>query len=529
MSLLNTLFPRKQSLAGQTRVVTGIKINSGGSGRFSETPGQLWGSSNYTAAGVKVDEWEALTISAVFAACFRLANISAMLPIGVYRKTDSGRKEQPDHPAARLLGIQANDAQTAFNARHFMAFWKPLFGSAVAEIGWDGAGRSRRLWPLAPWRVEPKYDDRDQLYYEVDGKRKIAARDIIYVPHVTSDGVTGKGFVDFALESLGQAIAADRSAGRFFENDMQIGGILQHDGNPEFKARQEFRNEWTKNHGGAENRGKTGVLWGGWKWVATQGGISPDDAQLLETRQWSVTEVARWLNVPPHWIAELSRATFSNIESQSIEALIYTVSPMLIQQEQEYDIKLLAPPSLYCKHNVNALLRTDVKSRGEFYKMMREIGAFSVNNVLALEDENGIGKEGEQRFVPVNWQPADDLMTGGEQQRKMNEAKAAAPNPTGSNDPAPAAASKPSKAVKKLAVEHPELSAALRSVAEHSIGQLSRKECNEARTAAKKPGDRTAGHRVSGGRAPGRGGRPARGRGGTTGPDVGGELVYHVP
>jgi phage portal protein BeeE len=103
---------------------------------------------------------------------------------------------------------------------------------------------------------------------------------------------------------------------------------------------------------------------------------------------------------------------------QSIEALIYCVAPLLTATEQEYDRKLLAPPRLYCKHNVNALLRADMKTRAEFYGKMKEIGVYTTNMILAFEDENGIGPEGDQRFVPVNWQPADDLMTGGEAQQK---------------------------------------------------------------------------------------------------------------
>lgn len=853
-SILDRLLPRRSSaLAGQVRVTSGYRP-------VSEVPGELWGRPRSTA-GVRVDEHEALTLSAVWAACFRLANIAAMLPLGVYRKDDRGRTEQPDHPAARLLGTAPNPEQTAFTARHFMQFWKPLFGAACAEIGWDGAGRPSRLWPLEPWRVRPDWDDDNVLYFRVDGTRRVAAEDMLYVPHVTEDGVTGKGFVEFALESLGQAIAADRSAGRFFQNDMKPGGLLQHDGNPDPKARKEFREAWAQNHGGVENRGKVGVLWGGWKWVTTGMQIDPDKAQLLEcttpdtlvgmadgtrkpagevragdvvfgfdagrlalipsrvervadngtqptvrirthrgreivvtknhpfwaskrlrnpkahnsyqktasglspgwifaehlapgdyvaagvgvvwagtgevsasdayligamvgdghirkggcmafanadpavvgavsdalavhgaelrwksnvnyeikancavgrprkgtrnnriralfadlglegtdsatkfvpdaifrsgpaavraflagyidtdgtvsridtvkaglvvittasrdladgtqhalsligvnasvrfqsgvssfdqpytrweivvagrrnvrrlagevclihpqkrerlathasrdareekadfaafdrivsvedagelptiaitvegthshvtsglvshnTRQFSVVEVARWLNVPPHWLAELGRATWNNVEQQSIEALLYSISPMLVATEQEYDRKLLAPPRLYCKHAVNAMLRTDAKTRGEFYRLMREIGAYTANQVLAYEDENGIGPDGDRRFVPVNWQPADDLMTGGEAQAAAAKAAAAAKPPAASPDGNTPPETKPA-APKLSAGPNPAVVAALAGVAEHAAGMLLRKELNEARRAAK--------------------------------------------
>lgn len=457
MALLSRLFPKTDAL--QTRKVGGIKP-------VSETPGVPW--SNPTASsGVAVDEFEALTISAVFAAAFRLANITAMLPIGVYERTSTGRKELPLHPAVKPLSSASNDEQTAFTARHFMQFWKPLFGSACAEIGWDGAGRPRMLWPIAPWRVDPKYDDADKLYYLIDGKRRLASQDTIYIPHVTQDGVCGQGFVHYALESLGTAIAADRSAGRFYENDMRPGGLLRHPGNPQKEAMTRMKEEWASKHGGVRNRGKVGVLWGGWEWVKEAGMIDPDKAQLLESRQWTVTEVARWMNVPPHWLADLGRATWANIEAQSIEALRDSINPILVATEQEYDRKLLDPPRLYCKHNVNAFLRGDMKARMEFYKGMVEIGVFTQNMALAYEDENGIGPVGDRRFIPVNWQPLDDLMTGGEAQRKAKQ----------TDGPKESKARRPSAAQ----------ASALRGVAEHALVYLCQKECLEAKRAAKKP------------------------------------------
>jgi HK97 family phage portal protein len=497
--ILDRLFPRRADAAlaaGQNRVTSGIKT-------YSETPGVLWTRTG-SSAGVHVDEYEALTISAVFAACFRLANVAAMLPVGVYDK-DPGtgrRKELATHPASRILSVEANPIQTAFTARHFMQFWKPLFGAAVAEIGWDGRGGVRYLWPLEPWRVCWGYDEDGNDVFVVDGRRKVAPADMVYVPHVVEDGKEGRGFLHWAIESLGSAIAADRSAGRFYQNDMKPGGILQHPGSPSKESRGELREEWGRAHGGVANRGKVGVLWGGWQWVKDSGMIDPDKAQLLESRQWSVVEVARWLNVPPHWLADLGRATWANIESQSIEALIYCVQPILTATEQEYDRKLLAPPRVYCKHNTNALLRSDSKTRSEFYGKMKEIGVYTTNMILGYEDENGVGPEGDQRFVPVNWQPADDLMTGGEAQRQAAEASAKAKQPAvgqpGGTSPKPAANEKQGVRNDAEPVSNatdtgpkPELVEAFRKVAAAAYAGLARKEINAAQRVVRKSSKET--------------------------------------
>jgi phage portal protein BeeE len=319
MAILDRLFPRRPtsealSIQGQTRKIGGIKA-------VSETPGVLWGRP-VSSAGVRVDEYEALTISAVFAACFRLANVAAMLPVGVYQKDRlrgaSRRKEQVTHPASRILAIEANPVQTAFMARHFMQFWKPLFGAACAEIGWDGAGRPRYLWPLEPWRVYPEYDEdgHDLVHFVVDGTAQGRAGGHHVRPARDRGRRMRKGFLHFALESLG--LRRSRRTGRcgpVLPERHEAGRDPAAPGQPGQEGPRRDAGGWGRYHGGVENRGKVGVLWGGWKWVKEAGMIDPDKAQLLESRQFSVVEVARWLNVPPHWLAELGRATWANIES----------------------------------------------------------------------------------------------------------------------------------------------------------------------------------------------------------------------
>lgn len=469
MPLLDRLFPKGMTTALSSRVTTGIKS-------YSETPGVLWEARAKSSSGVTVDEQEALTLSAVFAACYRLAMLQAQLPIGVYERTPKGREERPQNSVSNLLNVQMSPEMTAFTGRSFMDFWKPLFGAACAEIVWDGAGRAARIYPIGPWRVQVKEDDvTGEVYYLVDGRRRMHPDDMLYVPHITSDGVTGQGFVHFAIESLGAAIAADRAASYFFKNDMKPGGLLRHPNTPNKEARDRFKHEWQAAHGG-DKRGAVGVLWGGWEWIKEAGGVDPNKAQLLESRQYGVLEVARWLNVPVHWLGDLTRSTWGNIEHQAIEMLTHVVMPLLVAKEQEYDRKMLTPPRLYCKHNVNALLRGDMKTRGEFYRLMREIGAFNANKVLALEDENGIGPEGDRYFVPVNWQPQDDLMTGAAAAKAMQpEPAPEAPKPDEKNP----VEEKPKP--KKLAA------ASVAGVMEHLLAMLLKKECNEANRASKNP------------------------------------------
>jgi hypothetical protein len=145
-------------------------------------------------------------------------------------------------------------------------------------------------------------------------------------------------------------------------------------------------------------------------------------------------------------------------------------------------------------------LRADMKTRAEFYGKMKEIGVYTTNMILAFEDENGIGSEGDQRFVPVNWQPADDLMTGGEAQQQKaaaagKQAGATGQQAPGSGGKSPASgenqkqspANPPAPA--RLASSSAEIVEAFRVTAEHAFSMLAKKEINEARRAAKKPGE----------------------------------------
>jgi hypothetical protein len=185
-----------------------------------------------------------------------------------------------------------------------------------------------------------------------------------------------------------------------------------------------MRKEWHEVHspqdGGKHN--DVAVLWEGMKYNKVS--LPPSDAQFLDTRKFQVTEIARWFNVPPHMLRDLDRATFSNIEHQQIEFVLYSLLPGLVAWEQEIDRKLLTPPRMYSKYSVRGLLRGDMKAQAEFFTKMFGIGVYGVNDIKEYLDENGIGEDGDAHFVPMNMvdiRLAADL--------EANQAKAAAGQP----------------------------------------------------------------------------------------------------
>jgi HK97 family phage portal protein len=377
-----------------------------------------------SSSGREVGPSDAMSLSAVFSAVRLISQVIGMLPLTVYQtKSEGGKRPALTDPVYKLLRNTPNPWMTAKSFRQTMEVHRLLWGGAYAEIVWNYGGGAGELWLLEPWRVKPVIQDGD-LRYSIDGGQSyIAKEDMLHVPLISFDGVTGQSFIDFAIDSLGLNLSAQDFAGSFFANGATTSGILYKEGDAKPELRKEVRENWENRHVGQGKGYRTGVLWGGWKYQADAGQTDPEKSQLLEQRQFGISEVARWLNMPPHLLRDLSRSTFSNIEEEQIGAVTYSWMPIAIDYEQEYDRKLLNPPQTYCKHNFTSLLRGNSKDRAEFYSKIFAVGGMSVNRILELEDEDPIGPMGDLRFVPLNMQT-------------LQEAERKSSNP-GVTDPAP--------------------------------------------------------------------------------------------
>jgi HK97 family phage portal protein len=178
--------------------------------------------------------------------------------------------------------------------------------------------------------------------------------------------------------------------------------ILEHPGRLRPEAAAGIRESWEKIHAGPTNSHRTAVLDEGMK--AHVLGMTSHDAEFLENRKFQVVEIARVFRVPPHMIGDLEKATFSNIEQQSIDFVVHTIRPWLVRWEQAIQRDLVADDENYfCEFNVDGLLRGDSISRGQYYNTMFNIGAFSINDIRAKENLNPV-PDGDTHFVPLNMQ-----------------------------------------------------------------------------------------------------------------------------
>jgi HK97 family phage portal protein len=303
-----------------------------------------------------------------------------------------------------------------------IAFWETTiqhaigWGKGLAEIVRNGRDEPVELWPMDPARTEVKRDDAERLLYVVhnpDGSTtELADRDVFHVHGIGYDGTTGYSVATLARQSLGLSMAQLRSGAAFFRNGARPGGVIETDGRlGDEEQMQRFLRLWNAQHQGADNTAKVGLLEDGMKFKGIS--IPNSDAQWIESRGMSVVDLARWLRLPPHKIGWLDKATFSNIEQQSIEYVTDTLMPWAVRIEQETRRKLVhrdAEPMLFTEHVFEALLRGDLPSRNTAYATARQWGWMSVNDVLELENRNGIGEIGDVYLTPMNMQNAEQLL-----------------------------------------------------------------------------------------------------------------------
>ena len=370
-----------------------------------------------TVTGVDVSQWTALNFSAVWAAVAIVAADVASLPLVLYKRGKGDSKERyTDSKLYELLHDAPNPEMTTMIFRETLQAHAMTWGNGYAEIERNGAGRPIAFWPLTPDRVSP-FRSRGAVFYRVTNANQpevvIPAADMLHVPGLGFDGLSGYSVIQKARESIGLGLATERFGGTFFGNGSTFGGVLSHPEKLTKEVKQQIRESLDAVHTGVDRAHRFVILGGNMKYEKL--GIPPNDAQFLETRRFQVNEIARWFLIPPHKLGDLERATFSNIEQQDIEYYKSGLRRWLVRWEQEINRKAISPlerKQQFVEHNVEGLLRGDSAARADFYSKMFNIGAYSINMILEKENQNGIGPEGDVHFVPMNTVPADIAMEG---------------------------------------------------------------------------------------------------------------------
>jgi HK97 family phage portal protein len=286
------------------------------------------------------------------------------------------------------------------------------WGNGYCEIVRNGYGELSALWPITPNRVTPIMVDYE-LKYRIrlpDGADIILPREkVLHVPGLGFDGFLGYSVIAMARKSIGLGMAMETFGSRFFGEGTHPGVIVEHPGKLSPEAHSNLKGSLSDTYSGLGNSHRLMLLEEGMKFQKVV--IDPKDSQFLESRQFSVTEIARWFNLPPHKIKDLTKSSFNNIESEDASFIRDRLIPDLVDLEQSYEIQLLTEADrnmsgrgrLYFKHNLKGLMRADTAARTAFYTAMLDRGVFCIDDVLELEDmpplANGLG---QKRFVQAN-------------------------------------------------------------------------------------------------------------------------------
>jgi HK97 family phage portal protein len=280
-----------------------------------------------------------------------------------------------------------------------------LHGNAYVGLERDANGYATRAWLIDPRRVQVKTKGRGELSFEVDGVPWPHPDVLLHFPALVlnEDGL-GLSPIAAAREAVGLAIAAEDAAAAWWSNAGVPGAVLQAASQLTDEQARRLLVRWSEMYSGPRKVGRVAVLDSGVEYKPLT--ISARDLQFLETRRFQVAEIARLFRVPPHMIADVERSTSwgTGIEQQTIAFVQYTLRPWIVRLEEVFSQDLLITRGLYVRFAIDGLLRGDTQSRWQAYRVAREIGVMSANEVRALEDLPRIESPmADQYFVPANW------------------------------------------------------------------------------------------------------------------------------
>lgn len=351
---------------------------------------------------INVKGKNALKIDTVYA-CVRIRSESvAKLPLKVYQEDESGVSSQKRHQIQQLLKLRPNPYMSAFD------FWKVieaqscLYGNAYANIEFDKKGKVVGLWPMESNRVKIVVDNdtsisgiampRSKIAYQVDlgyEQRKLSVDEVLHFKGgVTLDGIVGISPLDLLKGTLENGASANKFVNNFYKQGLQVKGIVQYVGDLDEKAKRNFREKFESMSSGLSNSHRIALMPVGYQFVPIA--LNMHDAQFLENNQLTIRQIASAFGIKMHQLNDLTRATHTNVAEQQNEFYTDTLQPILTMYEQELTYKLLLDEEIeegyFFRFNIDAILRSDLKTRYEAYEIGIRGGFLKPNEARAKEN-----------------------------------------------------------------------------------------------------------------------------------------------
>lgn len=377
------------------------------------TPDGWYPDGQRSDAGEPITDQNILAISAVWACVNLLAGTIASLPLMVYRTNSRGERTLArDHPLFRILHDSPNYDQTATDFWEYSSASIELWGNSYAAIERNGGGRVAALTPLRPDSVSVRRLENGNLEYRwtMDGENHVGSdRAILHIRGFGGDPLGGMSTLHFGRHAFGLARAIDRAAAGTFSNGMIAQTALTFERWLTDEQRNLAETKLSEKYIGAKNSGRPIILEGGTKIDVLS--IKPEDAQMLESRGFSVEEVCRFFGVPPFMVGHTQKVTSfgSGLEQQVLGFQKFTLRRRLKRIEQALEKQLLTPAEraagLTIEFNLEGLLRGDSTARAAFYQSALANGWMTINEVREKENlppvEGGDVPRMQMQNVPI--------------------------------------------------------------------------------------------------------------------------------
>jgi HK97 family phage portal protein len=362
--------------------------------------------------GGSVDAQRASGLATAGACISVISQALAAVPLNVYRRTaNGGRERAADHPLHGVLHDMPNEAQTAFEARELMIASLLMTGNAYAALTWNPRGQVTALTPLDPGSVAVERLESGRLRYRVSGRsgvRVLLQDEVLHLRYrLGRDGVMGLSPIQLARETFSLALTQQETAAGLAAKGNRPSGALVFPnlmGGDKKDAALEKLGAKLASNSALSN---VMVLDGGAEWKSFS--MTARDAEFLESRKLTNLDICRIWGVPPTVVGILDHGTYSNVEMESRALVVRCLAPMARRIEQAMNAALLPAESrkaLFVEHDLAGLLRGDMKARYESYRIGREWGWLSPNEIRGLENMPAIDGGGEF-LSPLNMVPID--------------------------------------------------------------------------------------------------------------------------
>ena len=361
--------------------------------RSNKTLDQLLALGTPTNSGQHVNAESAQSLPAVLCAVTTISEAIASLPIHVYRRTQNGDKERArNHYVERLLNTSPNDYMTAYDFKIAMLRAVLLRGNAYSLIDYDGSGKPTALHWLHPDSVIVKKLPNHRLGYQVtleSGKiQTLHQEEIIHIKYMSDDGITGKSPIQIARETIGLGLSQQEHGARLFEKGAMPSGVLETEAAfKDPKAAERIRQEFQNKYQGVDKSGEVVFLEQGLKYKALS--ITNNDAQWLESRAFSIADVARMFKLSPLLLQDLSHGTYSNFTEAQRAFLSHTLRPWLTNLQQAFNSRLVPISSqgnTIIEFETKDLLRASTDERFSAYDVAIRNGIMSPNDARKAEN-----------------------------------------------------------------------------------------------------------------------------------------------